>query len=82
MKRDSQTPTGADFISVHAGAGHSVAVKADGSLVSWGFDRAAQVTERLRRASSMTRTVKPDHSTMKCFENSNVGENFLKVLKM
>ena len=30
---------------MHAGAGHSVAVKTDGSLVSWGFDDAGQVRE-------------------------------------
>ena len=34
----SSTPTGADFIQVAGGLAHSLALRADGSIVSWGDD--------------------------------------------
>jgi alpha-tubulin suppressor-like RCC1 family protein len=41
----TDTPTGTDFVAVAAGDFHSLALKDDGSLVSWGYDHADQVTD-------------------------------------
>ena len=39
------TPTGAEFDAVAAGRSHSVALRSDGSLVSWGYDSQGQVRD-------------------------------------
>eukprot|EP01079_Euglenida_sp_SAG-EU17-18_P012018 gene12018-biopygen1970 len=41
----TDTPTGTDFVSVAAGPHHSVAVTAEGRLVSWGYEGAGEVTD-------------------------------------
>ena len=40
-----ETPTGNDFTQVSGRGNHSVALRADGSLVSWGYDGDSQVTD-------------------------------------
>ena len=40
----SGTPTIAEYVSVAAGWYHSVALKEDGSIVSWGYDSDEQVS--------------------------------------
>jgi hypothetical protein len=40
----SNAPTGNDFIAVSSSASHCVALKSDGSLISWGLDNYGQVS--------------------------------------
>jgi hypothetical protein len=44
--RVSDTPTGNDFIAISAGTFHSLALKSDGSLVSWGNDFAGSISNK------------------------------------
>ena len=39
MRQVTDTPTGTDFTAISAGGDFSLALKSDGSLVSWGDDR-------------------------------------------
>ena len=41
----SQTPAGTGYTAVAAGGYHSLALRADGSIVSWGSDRYGQVSQ-------------------------------------
>ena len=41
----TSTPTGTDFTDIAGGFYHSLALKADGSLISWGRDGDNQVTD-------------------------------------
>ncbi|MCD2157947.1 hypothetical protein LQL77_29885, partial [Rhodococcus cerastii] len=41
----TEPPTGNDFTAVSAGYVHAVALKADGTLISWGNNRHRQVTD-------------------------------------